>query len=65
MKHKHSNAAVNSSTDPPPDPAAGSRSLWDPWSARSCIGFVYPFCKGIYLSFCKFKVTSNAHFGRP
>ena len=26
------------------------------------IGFVYPFCKGIYLSFCKFKVTSDAHF---
>ena len=26
------------------------------------IGFVYPFCKGIYLSFCKFKVTSDATF---
>ena len=26
------------------------------------IGFVYPFCKGIYLSLCKFKVTSDAHF---
>ena len=26
------------------------------------IGFFYPFCKGIYLSFCKFKVTSDAHF---
>ena len=26
------------------------------------IGFVYPFCKCIYLSFCKFKVTSDATF---
>ena len=26
------------------------------------IGFVYPFCKGIYLSLCKFKVTSDATF---
>lgn len=24
------------------------------------IGFVYPFFKGVYLSFCKFKTTSNA-----
>ena len=26
------------------------------------IGFVYPFCKGVYLSFCKFKTTSDAEF---
>ena len=26
------------------------------------IGFVYPFCKGVYLSFCKFKTTSDAQF---
>ena len=25
-----------------------------------CIGFIYPFGKGIYLSFCKFTTTSNA-----
>ncbi|MBR2715419.1 MAG: sugar ABC transporter permease [Ruminococcus sp.] len=24
------------------------------------IGFVYPFCQGVYLSFCKFTTTSNA-----
>ena len=24
-----------------------------------CIGFVYPFAKGIFLSFCDFKTTSN------
>ncbi len=26
------------------------------------IGFVYPFCKGVYLSFCTFKTTSDAEF---
>ena len=24
------------------------------------IGFVYPFCQGVYLSFCNFTTTSNA-----
>lgn len=27
-----------------------------------CVGFLYPFLKGLYLSFCKFKTTSNATF---
>lgn len=27
-----------------------------------CIGFVYPFLQGIYLSFCKFTLISNAQF---
>ena len=31
-----------------------------PMFAAFCIGFLYPFIKGIYLSFCKFKTTSNA-----
>ena len=31
-----------------------------PTFAAFCIGFLYPFFKGIYLSFCKFKTTSNA-----
>ena len=31
-----------------------------PMLASFCIGFLYPFFKGIYLSFCKFKTTSNA-----
>lgn len=26
------------------------------------IGFVWPFCQGIYLSFCKFTTTSDAEF---
>ncbi len=28
--------------------------------AAFCIGFLYPFFKGMYLSFCKFTTTSNA-----
>ena len=31
-----------------------------PTFAAFCIGFVYPFLHGIYLSFCKFKTTSDA-----
>ncbi|MEG1633731.1 MAG: sugar ABC transporter permease [Oscillospiraceae bacterium] len=31
-----------------------------PTLAAFLVGFVYPFAKGIYLSFCKFKTTSNA-----
>ena len=27
-----------------------------------CIGFIYPFLNGIYLSFCTFKTTSDAKF---
>lgn len=27
-----------------------------------CIGFLWPFVQGIYLSFCKFSTTSNATF---
>ncbi len=27
-----------------------------------CIGFVYPFLHGIFLSFCRFKTTSDAEF---
>ena len=31
-----------------------------PTFAAFCIGFLYPFLKGLYLSFCKFTTTSNA-----
>ena len=31
-----------------------------PTFAAFCIGFIYPFSKGVYLSFCKFTTTSNA-----
>ena len=30
-----------------------------PMVAAFCIGFVYPFLKGLFLSFCKFKTTSK------
>lgn len=30
-----------------------------PLTAAFCIGFVYPFLKGLFLSFCKFKTTTN------
>lgn len=33
-----------------------------PMTAAFCVGFVYPFFKGFYLSFCKFRTTSNATF---
>ena len=31
-----------------------------PTFAAFCIGFLYPFLQGIYLSFCKFRLTSDA-----
>lgn len=30
-----------------------------PTFAAFCIGFLYPFFKGLFLSFCKFKITSD------
>ncbi|MDD7281497.1 carbohydrate ABC transporter permease [Floccifex sp.] len=33
-----------------------------PTLAAFTIGFIYPFLKGFYLSFCKFQTTSNAEF---
>ena len=30
-----------------------------PTFAAFCVGFLYPFAKGLFLSFCKFKTTSN------
>jgi len=33
-----------------------------PTLAAFCIGFIYPFIKGIYLSFCHFTTTSNARW---
>lgn len=33
-----------------------------PTVAAFCIGFLYPFLKGLYLSFCKFTTTANAKF---
>ncbi len=33
-----------------------------PTLAAFCIGFIYPFFKGVYLSFCRFTTTSNARW---
>ena len=33
-----------------------------PAFAAFCIGFLYPFAHGIYLSFCNFRTTSDARF---
>ena len=33
-----------------------------PTFAAFVIGFIYPFISGVYLSFCKFRTTSNAKF---
>ena len=33
-----------------------------PTFAAFCIGFLYPFLQGIYLSFCKFRLTSDAEW---
>lgn len=33
-----------------------------PMTVAFFVGFVYPFAKGIYLSFCNFKTTSDAKF---
>lgn len=30
-----------------------------PTFAAFCVGFLYPFAKGLFLSFCKFKTTSK------
>ena len=33
-----------------------------PVFAAFCIGFIWPFLQGIYLSFCKFRLVSDAQF---
>ncbi len=33
-----------------------------PTFAAFCIGFLYPFLRGLYLSFCKFRITKDATF---
>lgn len=57
-KKAYSNAAVNSKLLRRPI----RRQAWFfllPMVAAFCIGFVWPFLHGMFLSFCKFKTTSN------
>ncbi len=58
-RKKTSNAAVNSRLIRRPIQRWFALFLL-PTFAAFCIGFLYPFLHGIYLSFCKFTTTSNA-----
>ncbi len=57
-KKKVSGSAVNSRLLRRPIQRAGWFFLL-PMTVAFCIGFVWPFLQGIFLSFCKFKTTSN------
>mgnify|MGYP000827898246 CR=1 FL=1 len=57
-KHRRDEAALNSRLIRRPI----KRMVWLfllPTFAAFCIGFLYPFLKGAFLSFCKFKLTSQ------
>ncbi len=58
MRSKRSGAAVNSKLIRRPIQRWFAVFLL-PMTAAFFIGFVYPFLKGLFLSFCKFKTTSN------
>ena len=58
MKRKHDGSAVNSRLLRRPIQRCFPIFLL-PMTAAFCIGFVYPFLKGLFLSFCKFKTTSK------
>ncbi len=58
MKSKSGGAAVNSRLLRTPIRRWFAVFLL-PMAAAFCIGFVYPFLHGLFLSFCKFKTTSK------
>jgi len=59
MKKKYSSAAVNSKLIRRPIQRLFPVFLL-PTFICFCIGFLWPFLHGLYLSFCKFTITSNA-----
>ena len=59
MRKKHDPAGLNSSLVRRPIQKMGWLFLL-PTFAAFCIGFVWPFLQGIYLSFCNFNVPSDA-----
>ena len=59
MKKQRSSAAVNSKLIRRPIQRLFPLFLL-PTFVAFCIGFLWPFIHGIYLSFCKFTITSNA-----
>ena len=57
-KHRRDEAALNSRLIRRPI----KRMVWLfllPTFAAFCIGFLYPFFKGLFLSFCEFRITSQ------
>ena len=58
MKKKQSNSALSCSLIRRPIQRWGWLFLL-PTFAAFCVGFLYPFAKGLFLSFCKFKTTSK------
>ena len=58
MKHRFFSGAVNSELIRRPIRRCFPIFLL-PMTAAFCVGFVYPFLKGLFLSFCKFKTTSK------
>lgn len=58
MRHKNDGTAVNSKLLRRPIQRCFGVFLL-PMTAAFCIGFVYPFLHGLFLSFCKFKTTSK------
>lgn len=59
MKRKPDNSSVNSALLRRPIQRCFPIFLL-PMTAAFCIGFIWPFLRGLYLSCCKFKTTSNA-----
>ena len=59
MKRRRDPAAVNSDIIRRPIQRCAPIFLW-PMVAAFCIGFIWPFAQGIYLSFCNFNVPSDA-----
>jgi len=58
MRKRHDPAALSSKLIRRPI----QRMVWLfllPTFAAFCVGFLYPFFKGFFLSFCKFKITSS------
>ena len=59
MKRKRDNSSVNGNLLRKPI-RRWFPLFMGPMVAAFCIGFVWPFLQGIYLSFCQFKITKNA-----
>ena len=58
MKRRRDPAAVNSDIIRRPIQRCAPIFLW-PMVAAFCIGFIWPFAQGLFLSFTKFKTTSK------